>query len=106
MPTFLEQDTSHSTSTGSASTASGNMDDALVLASTAVGNTEDVLVVDSPPSGAQSSKDNDVQIVAAPWAVAVEERPHKKIKNNDNGNTCKQNKLQKCLPISDTDLEK
>ncbi len=83
------------------------MDDALVFSSTAVGNTEDVLVVDSPPSGAQASNDNDVQIVGAPRAVAVEERPHKKSKsNNGNGKPRKEKKKQKHPPISDTNLEK
>ncbi len=110
MSTFQEQDPSHSTSTVLASTASGNIDDALVLASTAVGNAEDVLVVASPPSGAQASNDNDVEIVAGePRAVTVEERPHKKSKR-DNGNgkprKPKQMKHQKRPPISDTNLEK
>jgi hypothetical protein len=100
MPTFQEQGASHSPSTVSASTASGNIDDALVLAPAAVGNTEDVVVVASPLSGAQASNDNDVQIVGTPRAVAVEERPCKKSKSN-NGT-----KHKKRPPISDTDLEK
>jgi hypothetical protein len=78
MPSSLEQGASHSPSIVSASTASGNMDDALVLASTAVGNTEDVIVVGTP------------------WAVAVEERPRKKSKSN-NGK-----KHKKRPPTSDT----
>ncbi len=82
MPPSLEQGASHSPSTVLASTASGNMDDALVLASTAVGNTEDVIVVGTPR------------------AVAVEERPRKKSKSN-NGK-----KHKKHPPTSDTDLEK
>jgi hypothetical protein len=100
MSTFQEQGASHSPSTVSASTASGNIDDALVLAPAAVGNTEDVVVVASPLSGAQASNDNNVQIVGTPRAVAVEERPHKKSKSN-NGT-----KHKKRPPISDTNLKK